>query len=54
MKWDHAHGKELLSGSGTIAWDGRTQAGERAPAGVYFVHLQLGAVRDTKKVVLLR
>jgi len=44
----------VLSGSGTIAWDGRTQGGERAPAGVYFVHLQAGAVRDTKKVVLLR
>lgn len=43
-----------LSGSGSIAWDGRTQAGERAPAGVYFVHLEAGAVRDTKKVVLLR
>jgi flagellar hook assembly protein FlgD len=43
-----------MSGSGSIAWDGRTQAGERAPAGVYFVHLQAGAVRETKKVVLLR
>lgn len=44
----------VLSGSGSIAWDGRTQAGERAPAGVYFVHLQAGAIRDSKKVVLLR
>jgi flagellar hook capping protein FlgD len=44
----------VLSGSGSIAWDGRTQAGERAPAGVYFVHLQAGMIRDSKKVVLLR
>ena len=44
----------VLSGSGSIAWDGRTQAGERAPAGVYFVHLRAGAIRDSKKVVLLR
>ena len=44
----------VLSGSGSIAWDGRTQAGERAPAGVYFVHLQAGSLRDSKKVVLLR
>jgi hypothetical protein len=43
-----------LSGSGSIGWDGRTQAGERAPAGVYFVRLQAGAVRDSKKVVLLK
>lgn len=44
----------VLSGSGSIAWDGRTQAGERAPTGVYFVHLEAGAVRETKKVVLVR
>jgi flagellar hook capping protein FlgD len=44
----------ILSGSGSIGWDGRTQAGERAPAGVYFVRLQAGAVRDSKKVVLLK
>lgn len=44
----------VVSGSGTIGWDGRTQAGERAPAGVYFVHLQAGTLRDSKKVVLLR
>ena len=43
-----------MSGSGSIAWDGRTQTGERAPAGVYFVHLTAGAVHETKKVVLLR
>jgi hypothetical protein len=44
----------VLSGSGSIAWDGRTQAGERAPAGVYFLQLRAGAIRDAKKVVLLR
>lgn len=44
----------VASGSGSIAWDGRTQTGERAAAGVYFVHLEAGRVRETKKVVLLR
>lgn len=44
----------VVSGSDSIAWDGRTQAGGRAPAGVYFVHIQAGAVRETKKVVLLK
>ena len=44
----------VLSGTGSIAWDGRTQNGDRAPAGVYFVQLQAGTLRDTKKVVLLK
>lgn len=44
----------VMSGSGSIAWDGRTQAGSRAPAGVYFVHIKAGTVRETKKLVLLR
>ena len=44
----------VVSGSGSLVWDGRTQMGERAPAGVYFVHVDAGTVRETKKVVLLR
>jgi flagellar hook assembly protein FlgD len=44
----------VVSGSGSIAWDGRTQAGDRAPTGVYFVHIKAGAVRETKKLVLLK
>ena len=44
----------FVSGSGSIAWDGRTQSGGRAPAGVYFVLLEAGSVRETKKVVLLK
>lgn len=44
----------VLSGSGSIPWDGRTQVGVPAPAGVYFVHLEAGSVRETKKVVLVR
>lgn len=42
------------SGAGTVTWDGRTQAGAKAPAGIYFVHLDAGAIQQTKKVVLLR
>ncbi|HEU4724659.1 MAG TPA: T9SS type A sorting domain-containing protein, partial [Candidatus Eisenbacteria bacterium] len=44
----------VVSGPGSIVWDGRTQRGDRAPAGVYFVHVDAGAVRETKKVVLLK
>ena len=44
----------VVSGAGSIAWDGRTQAGDRAPAGVYFVHIDAPGVRNTKKVVLLK
>jgi hypothetical protein len=45
---------EVVSGSGSISWDGQTQSGERAPAGVYFVHLEAGTVRETRKLVFLR
>jgi hypothetical protein len=43
-----------VSGSGSIVWDGRTQTGSPAPTGVYFVHLQAGGLRETKKVVLMK
>ncbi|MCK4414806.1 MAG: VCBS repeat-containing protein [Candidatus Eisenbacteria sp.] len=38
----------------TVPWDGRTGAGERAPAGVYFYLLQAGERRGTKKIVIVR
>jgi hypothetical protein len=44
----------IVSGSGSIVWDGRTRTGDRAPAGVYFVHVDAGFVSETKKVVLLK
>jgi glucose/arabinose dehydrogenase len=41
--------------SGAIRWDGRTEAGRVAPAGVYAYRLDLGATnRSTGKVTLVR
>ncbi len=44
----------IASGSGTIAWNGETSSGRRAPAGIYFVRVEAGGVREMRKVVLLR
>jgi hypothetical protein len=35
-------------------WDGRDTAGRRVSAGVYFVQMQVGGVRQTQKMVRLR
>ena len=42
-----------VSGSGTLTWDGLTRSGVRAPAGVYFVRVEAGDLKESKKVVLL-
>lgn len=44
----------MVSGAGTVTWDGSTRTGARAPAGIYFVRIEAGAVRESRKVVLLR
>jgi hypothetical protein len=38
----------------SVEWDGRGDAGERAPSGVYFVRLDVDGVAAERKVVLLR
>ena len=43
-----------LSGAGTVAWDGKTQSGARAPAGIYFLRVDEGARRENRKIVLLK
>jgi len=43
-----------VSGVGTVTWDGTTRAGSRAPAGIYFMRVDAGSNRETRKVVLLR
>ena len=45
--------ERMVSGSGVLTWDGRTRSGVRAPAGVYFVRVDAGGVRESRKVVLL-
>lgn len=42
------------AGPGTVAWDGRTDAGGRAAPGLYFVRLATPAGRTHRAVVLLQ
>jgi len=44
----------VLAGSGTLTWDGRTGAGARAPAGIYFLRAEAGSFRESRKIVLLK
>ncbi|HET9233550.1 MAG TPA: T9SS type A sorting domain-containing protein [Candidatus Eisenbacteria bacterium] len=43
---------DVATGSGIIRWSGETSLGRRAPAGVYFLRVEGGGVRETKKIVL--
>lgn len=43
-----------VDGTETMVWDGRTDAGARAPAGIYFLRTEAGSVRESRKLVLLR
>jgi hypothetical protein len=45
---------ETPPGSYREAWDGRNDGGQRVATGVYFVRLEAGAFRQTRKLVLLR
>ena len=42
-----------VTGPGTVTWDGRLRSGARAPVGIYFLRVEVGDVRETRKVVLL-
>jgi len=43
---------ELPAGGHQLAWDLRSQTGDRLPAGVYFVRLQAGAGSQTRKLIV--
>ncbi|HET9252497.1 MAG TPA: hypothetical protein VFP58_10320 [Candidatus Eisenbacteria bacterium] len=43
-----------VSSPGSVTWDGRLPSGERAPAGIYFVRVELGETHRTGKVLLLQ
>jgi hypothetical protein len=45
---------EIISGSRTVAWDGRDSGGSKASTGIYFAVLKQGADVTSKKVVLQR
>jgi len=42
------------AGFHTVRWDGRSDSGEDAPSGVYFVRIHAAGTVDSRKVVLLR
>jgi hypothetical protein len=41
----------LPRGSHEIDWDGHDEAGMRVPAGLYFVHMRVGATEHTTQVL---
>jgi hypothetical protein len=43
----------VISTSGSIRWSGETASGRRAPAGIYFVRVEGGGVKETRKVILV-
>jgi hypothetical protein len=46
-------GRALPPGEYEVRWDGRGDAGERVPAGVYFYRLVTPTVDEARKMVLL-
>lgn len=45
---------DLAAGAHTAVWDGRTDAGEAAPAGVYLVRLACGDATQSQKITLVK
>ncbi len=46
--------REFAAGPHQLTWDGRTEDGSPAPAGIYFVELAAAGTRQTVKVLLNR
>jgi flagellar hook assembly protein FlgD len=44
----------LPAGEHTYRWDGRDEVGNRVASGVYFCHIQAGAVNETGKIVMMK
>jgi flagellar hook assembly protein FlgD len=44
----------LLSGEGVLTWDGRSEAGERAPAGIYFLRVRVAGETHVRRFVRMR
>jgi len=49
-----AQGRLQPAGNASARWDGRDDAGRKAPAGVYFVCLRAGLEERSERLVLLR
>ncbi len=46
--------EDLTPGEHTLLWDGKTDAGNRAAAGIYFARLVSGGLSDVQRVVMVR
>ena len=44
----------LSPGLSQLAWDGRTDAGDRVSAGIYFIHYRGGGISEVRRAVLMR
>ena len=44
----------VAAGPQELPWDGRDETGRLVASGLYFAHLQAGALRETTKLVLVR
>ena len=47
-------GRELNAGRHQVKWDGKNENAQRVASGVYFCRLQVGTVRQVRKLSLLR
>jgi uncharacterized repeat protein (TIGR01451 family) len=45
--------QQMSSGIHTLSWDGRSDSGEKMPAGVYFARVRNLTESDTKKIVIV-
>jgi hypothetical protein len=44
----------VVTGRHSVQWDGRNQRGEMVASGIYFAQLNVGGIKQTRKMVLLR
>jgi flagellar hook assembly protein FlgD len=44
----------LAAGQHSITWDGRTDAGELLPSGIYFCHFKSSETEETRRLLLLK
>jgi flagellar hook assembly protein FlgD len=46
--------RAAASGPGELEWDGRDDAGKRAPDGIYWIRVTAGTLTVTRRLTLLR